>query len=444
MSTGSGFLFKLPWPKPRPAAPHHYRLSFMQEETIIIGAGPAGLMAACELAKSHRRALILEARDRIGGRINTLYDAAGGSIEAGAEFVHGKLPITLALLKEAKLSVTATAGAWMVVKSGEAQEDREGGDWRLLMQALKALENDMPLQDFLESHFPEAKYALLKDRAVAYAEGYDSADASRVSAKALYEEWSKEEEEQYRIDEGYQALTNFLARRAKEAGSAILLSHPVSAVTLSGRGVTVSAAGKDLNASRVIIALPLGVLQQERSPIAALAAPGYSKALLQCGFGDVIKAVLHFRDAFWEEQYPGLGFLLSGAAIPTWWTQAPDESPVFTGWMAGRNARAHAHLSDRQLLELALGSLAQIFSMDKDNLERRLAEAYIVNWSADPYTLGAYAYATVDAPEARRVLSAPLAGRVFFAGEYMYDGPAMGTVEAALWSGRETALQLLQ
>src|SRR5690606_40798975 len=98
----------------------------MHADTIMSGAGPAGLMAANELAKAGRSVLVLEARDRIGGRAHTLYDERGESVETGAEFVHGKLPVTMALLKRAGLSYTATAGKWLVMKGGAVVED-DGG-----------------------------------------------------------------------------------------------------------------------------------------------------------------------------------------------------------------------------------------------------------------------------------------------------------------------------
>ena len=416
----------------------------MQEDIIIVGAGPAGLMAACELAKQGRNVLILEARDRIGGRAHTVYGAAGSELELGAEFVHGKLPITLSLLQEAGLSYTATAGTWVEVKSGTSGEMEDGRDWSLFMLKLKALEEDMTLQDFLELHFPEARYAALKDRAISYAEGYDSADASRASAKALYEEWSGEQETQYRIDKGYTALMDFLAAQCREAGCNILLSHPVSSVDLGNNTVSITAAGQIFSADKIVLALPLGVLQQEGSIPISPAAPDYAEALGQLGFGDVIKFIFRFRKAFWEEAYPGLGFLFSGAAVPTWWTQAPASNALLTGWMTGRAARASAQLTDAQLMETALQSLAQLFSLDRQELESMLLEARVINWSADPYTMGAYAYATVGSDAARAVLSHPIGNRIFFAGEYLYDGPAMGTVEAAFWSGREIARRLLQ
>jgi monoamine oxidase len=400
-------------------------------------------MAAFELAKNGRKALILEARDRIGGRAHTVYPESETRLELGAEFVHGNLPITLSLLQVAGLTYTATGGKWIDVKGGESEEREDDSDWSMLMRKLKALKDDMSLQDFLQLHFPETRYASLKDRAISFAEGYDSADASRASAKALFKEWSAEQETQYRIDKGYLALMNFLAEQCKAAGCHILLSHPVVDISYDESGVSITAGGKVFRAGNVVVALPLGVLQSEEAVRFSPNASEHMHAITQLGFGDVIKFIFRFRKAFWEETFPGLGFLFSGGAIPTWWTQAPADSAVLTGWMAGRAARASSQIGDKQLMSTALRALAQIFSLDIADLEGLLIEGRVANWSAEPYTLGAYAYATVGSDNARKILSNPIDGRIFFAGEYLYDGPAMGTVEAALWSGREVSRRLL-
>ena len=413
----------------------------MDADVIVIGAGPSGLMAARKLAEGGRQVLLLEARDRTGGRAHTTYDEQGESIERGAEFVHGRLPRTMALLKEAGLSYTASGGEWIQVRGGAASDERAAGDWPHFLRKLKGLKEDMSLQEFLEQHFPEERYAALKDRAIGYAEGYDAADASKVSAMALYEEWSGDEEEEYRIDEGYSGLCDYLRARCEKAGCRILLAHPVSGIRPDGTGVTVVSGTREFRAERVVVALPLGVLQSGGGVIDG--ATEQMAALRSLGFGQVIKIVLRFREPFWEERYPGLGFLFSGAAIPTWWTQAPEESTVLTGWLAGPAATRRAGLSDRQLLGEAMESLEHLFSIEQASLQAELTEVHIANWSKDPYTLGAYAYATVGSAAAISRLSQPLAGRIWLAGEYMYAGPAMGTVEAALVSGQDTAQAVL-
>ena len=96
-------------------------------------------------------------------------------------------------------------------------------------------------------------------------------------------------------------------------------------------------------------------------------------------------------------------------------------------------------MSNDELLEEGLHSLSHIFNIDLDQLKNDLVSSHVVNWTTDPFTLGSYAYDTVESAEARKVLNTPINYTIYFAGEYLYDGPAMGTVEAALTSGLEVA-----
>jgi monoamine oxidase len=137
-----------------------------------------------------------------------------------------------------------------------------------------------------------------------------------------------------------------------------------------------------------------------------------------------------------------MSFLFSRAAVPTWWTQHPAAYPVLTGWLAGPRAAAVAALSEAEIIERALGSLAQNFAVTTDWLKGLLVAARAIDWGTDPFALGAYSYAT---PSTRQVLAAvdrAHAG-VWFSGEAFYGGPEMGTVEAAFASGWNAARRIL-
>ena len=92
---------------------------------------------------------------------------------------------------------------------------------------------------------------------------------------------------------------------------------------------------------------------------------------------------------------------------------------------------------------LALESLAQLLATPLAELRAQLCASHVRNWGAEPYAYGAYSYPTVGAPAARAALATPVADTLFFAGEAIYEGPAAGTVEAALVSGQVAAAALL-
>jgi monoamine oxidase len=81
--------------------------------------------------------------------------------------------------------------------------------------------------------------------------------------------------------------------------------------------------------------------------------------------------------------------------------------------------------------------------MPLDRISRELVASRAINWGNDPFARGAYSYATPKTREAQAVLSRPDGGAIFFSGEALYAGPDMGTVEAALASGQDTAKTIL-
>jgi monoamine oxidase len=156
--------------------------------------------------------------------------------------------------------------------------------------------------------------------------------------------------------------------------------------------------------------------------------------------------VLRFETRWWcddkRADLADLTFLLSDATIPVWWTQFPAEHPVLTGWCGGPRTAAMAHLVADELVEQGLASLADIFGISANELTKKLVTARALSWSNDPLARGAYSYATPETREAQSVL-ARSNGRVLFSGEALYRGRDMGTVEAALAGGRDTARAIL-
>src|SRR3982751_4742954 len=154
---------------------------------VVIGAGPAGLMAATELARAGGRVTILEAQNRLGARIYKLPEAEFGyPAEGGAEFVHGAAPVTRQVMREAGLSLAPRCGTRWSARSGVLRpDDSPLPDADRFYRALTEATADMPIAEFLDTHFADPRYDALRRSVIRTVEGYDAADPHRFSTFAL-------------------------------------------------------------------------------------------------------------------------------------------------------------------------------------------------------------------------------------------------------------------
>lgn len=413
----------------------------MSEHVLIIGAGIAGLTAARLLLDEGLVVSVLEARNRTGGRICT---RNGSLIEEGAEFMHGEQPITNRLLEESGTGKVLLTGRRYQVWDGKfGESDLFGNGWSDLLEALKSLKEDIDMAQFLQQNFPRDRHADLHRKIQAFAEGYDGATLNQVSALALREEWSRNDEDhQYRIEGGYSRLIDFLERSVRASGGEVKLSSPVQHIAWSRGRVEVHFGPNVVTGSRVVITVPVGVMQKGAITFSP-AIPEYSDAYRNIGFGGVVKMFATFRTPFWESQgrrVSDMAFLFSDAPIPTWWT-SDRSSARLTGWLAG--PRVNAHLDRDVLRSRALTSLAYVMDCTEEQIASELRHWDLINWAADPFACGAYAYPTTKTAAALKVLQEPLEETLYFAGEGLYHGSAIGTVEAALDSGEGCARRLL-
>ncbi len=419
----------------------------METDVLIVGAGAAGLMAARELSKNGKKVVILEARDRIGGRIYPLPEEEFGyPAQGGAEFIHGDAPVTKALAKECGLTLTNPT-EWWSVRNGEPMKiERISAHDPLLEEKLKALKEDIPVAEFLRKNFPAKQYEALWDFVCRWTEGYDAADIERASTFGLREEMLNEGSWlQTNIKEGYGPMLFFLKQEIDAHGVEVLLHKEVGEIDTAGDGVRVSCKdGGVYSAQHTIVTVPLPLMQEIRfTPD----IPSKHAAIEKMGYGSVIKMLLRFKTKWWagarEAIFERMFFMLSSEAVPTWWTQYPEPRNVLTGWLPGPKAKETAAYSDEQILELALQSLSNIFNITVGELRDQLVNYKVINWPNDPYARGAYSYYTPWSDEAIAELRKPVDNKVYFAGEALYSGEETSTVEGALASGAETAKRVL-
>jgi monoamine oxidase len=415
---------------------------------VIVGAGAAGLTTARELARAGKKVTILEARDRCGGRIYPLPTREFGyPAEGGAEFVHGAAPVTRALMREAGLSLAPIEGTRWGARNGafspnESRVPHAG----LLHRALSELKTDLPVAEFLKTHFSNRQYADLSDAVKRMVEGYDAADPGRASTFALRDEWMGHGlRQQGRITGGYGALIKFLESECRGQGATI---HLFSVVTAIEEGRERIAAycddGTIYEADAAILTVPPPILRDISLPHGVHEKVTASSDI---GFGNVVKILLRFTTKWWTNcggrDLSDLSFLVSSATVPVWWTQYPAECPVLTGWFAGPKADTVSRLTVSELVNMGLDSLTEIFNLPLHRITRDLITSQAINWGLDAFARGAYSYATPKTRQAQMALRKLDAGAVFFSGEALYAGRDMGTVEAALANGTQTAQAIL-
>ncbi|MDB5192788.1 MAG: FAD-dependent oxidoreductase [Segetibacter sp.] len=423
-------------------------------KVIIVGAGAAGLMAAKVLLENKVEVVILEARDRTGGRIFPIVNNKYGfTVQGGAEFVHGKLPVTLELLEEAGLTLKETTGKFLQLKNGMWQQSWEMiEDQEKVIEKMKGLKEDMPVAIYLETYFNDDQHKAMRESLCKYVEGYDAADPATASTLAFLKEWETEEDEQYRIEGGYGKLLDFIVDKINKAGANIIVDTVVKNIEWTTGDVTVTTAKNEkISADKIIVTVPLGVLTSPPGSPAHIkfypALPAKIEAAGKIGSGFVIKVLLWFNDAFWEDGLAGnfdpeikdAAFLISSETIPTWWTQLPDRSPLLTGWLAGPKAATFKDANEAEILQLAIDSLAKILNVSHAVISEKLLWSKVINWPADPFAVTAYHFETVETATAQAELATPVNDTIYFAGEAIHNGQSTATVESALTSGKITA-----
>ena len=407
-------------------------------DVIIVGAGVSGLLAARDLLRKGRKVTVLEGRNRVGGRIKTVA-ADTVILEAGPDFIHGGLPLTLALLKEYHIPYVPVNWKMVRLDAGTPVSSEPSDDqWDQLLEAMDSLEEDLPLSDFLQTKFSGAEYERLRQKALHYAEGFDVADTSRISTRGLFEEWSKEDDHQYRIPGGYAQLTDALHAEVRGLGNSIFLNKTVCRIDWEHHSVRViTENGYVYTSNQVLITIPLGVWQAESAPETIQffpALPEKIPAAHAIGFGSATKILLEWKTPFWEPMVGKTGFIFGGAPVPTFWTHYPENDRLLTGWLGGPAAASTAALSAEELETQAIDSLASLFKMDRSIVKNQLLKSTVFSWENDPFARGSYSYPLPGYENAREAFARPVDDTLFFSGEACYSGPHFGTVEAAITS----------
>jgi monoamine oxidase len=440
-------------------------------DVIIIGAGMAGLAAARELGRAGLSVCILEARDRVGGRVFTVHDpACAVPIELGAEFIHGRAREIWDPLEKAKTKITEVAGdSWCISENRLSSCDF----FEEVDSILDKMDDSVPDESFsafLHRRFGEHRTKAQSEaqrHATSYVSGFNAADPALVGVHWLVQGMRAEEKIQgdraFRAQSGYTALLSIFKDQIATFGVDLRTQTIVESVNWRERNVKVTAhnyrGALMLEASKLLITVPLSVLKASAGQTGTIRfTPQLPlqklEALDKLEMGKVIRLVLRFRERFWESIKPSAGsrknlsdmsFLFSQSEwFPTWWTTMPEKSPVITAWAPFRSAERLSGQSEQFVTERALQTLSDLLGPGVRELQQLLEHSYLHDWQTDPFSLGAYSYGKVGSDGAQQAIAAPLENTVFFAGEATDTAGHNGTVHAAIASGYRAAKEIQQ
>ena len=437
-------------------------------DVVVVGAGVAGLAAARALADGGLRVRVLEARDRVGGRIHTRrVPGCALPIELGAEFIHGTPGELFDLADQAGLA-TVEASEEHLARDADGRvrgRDAFSGPTGALLDGLAGAARG---PDTSVAAYLRARAAALGagEAAVAqargYVEGFHAApvDDASVHALARAEAGASGDEPAHRFVGGYDQVPAWLVAGAGPALD-VRLGAVVERVAWRAGHVAIDARGLGgapvrCAARACVVTLPVGVLAAPAGARGAVAfdppVPALGTALAGVAMGHAARVVLRFRRTFWWEAGAAaalddgidptqLAFVHAApdAPLPVWWTQRALRAPLLTGWAGGPAAERWAARRESERAPAALRALGDLLGVAPAVLEREFVDAHAHDWSADPFARGAYSYVRVGGAGAGEALARPVDGTLFFAGEHTAALGHHATVHGAIASGRRAA-----
>ena len=418
-------------------------------DVAILGAGAAGLAAADHLLRAGLDVVVVEARERLGGRVETVQPWCWPSlIELGAEFVHGRPAAVLARCRAARLKVAAATDHW-VWQRGKLRKANAAFE---AAAQLVAPEHSGPDVSWARAMARKRRAGEVDAGDAAgragLRRGFLRGDPRHVSTYFLdrMQEGAEEAGAPYvgRVVEGYEALLQYVARRLPP--ERLLLSAEVTQVRWSRSEVELRIRGLGGSALRLragkAITLPVPLLAAGRGPRFIPALRDKSRAAAKLEMGAVVKIVLRFRSRFWKPK--DLTFVHRfGAPIPTWWTLAPRELPLAVGWVGGPAALRLSGRSSGALLQTAVSSSPRRLVKPRAGSGGSWMGSGCATGRSEPFSQGAYLVVPPGQTHLPRVLAAPVEQTLFFAGEATHLEGQAGTVHGALETGVRAAKELL-
>ncbi len=414
---------------------------------IVIGAGVAGLAAARRLARAGHVVTVLEARNRIGGRVWTDVNE-GVPMDIGAGWIHGpdggnpltalaaEARATTYLTKDDSVQVFNATGTDVTAQQFPAGKAKYDSLLAAVNTAMAGSGPDRSLASALTAADPTALTDPFSTYLLTSTLEFDTGGwLEGLSARGYYN-GSKFPGKDVLFPGGYKVIPELLAR-----GLDVKLNSPVTSVTHTDTGVTVVAGGASFTADYCVVTIPLGVLRANSVTFSPALTTEKTAAMNRLGVGQINKVFMLFDSAFWptETQYFGWHSPIRGrySYFLSYRTFSGINCLVTFGF--GEQGAAIEAMSEAQIIADVTPALTTVFGASAVAPRRAIR----TGWNNDPFARGAYSFAGINStPADHETLAAPQGSRLMFAGEHTHE-LYRATVHGAFLSGEREANRIL-